>query len=283
MTPIFKSGNKELLTNYRPISVLPCFSKILERIMYNRLYDHFNQNNLLFEKKFGFRSSHSTEHAVVELFDELINSFDNKNFTLGVFIDLSKAFDTVNHEILLKKLQSYGIIGNHLNWFKSYLRERKQFIANAQSKTELKIIQCGVPQGSILGPLLFLIYINDLFKSSPVLKFIMFADDTNLFFSHKDVNSLYETVNIELEKVNIWFKANKLSLNVSKTNYILFHQKRKEDYLPLRLPSLTINNCEINRVTKTKFLGLIVDEHLTWNEHIKVVEKQDFKKSRNIV
>ena len=159
-------------------------------------------------------------------------------FTLGIFIDLSKAFDTVNHQILLKKLEYYGIRNNSLKWFENYLHKRQQYLHADDITTNLQRIRCGVPQGSILGPLLFLIYVNDLNKSSTKLQPIMFADDTNLFYSHKNINVLFNTVNKELEKIDEWFKSNKLSLNVKKTNYIFFHKKTQRDNIPLKLPEL---------------------------------------------
>ena len=197
----FKSGKKELHTNYRPISVLPCFSKILERIMYNRLYEYLNQNNIFYNKQFGFGGGHSTDHPLINLVDNIYSSFNENKYTLGVFIDLSKAFDTVDHEILLKKLELYGVKGNVLNWFKSYLKNRKQYIEIEDQKTDCLNIKCGVPRGSVLGPLLFLIYVNGLSYSSGLLEPIMFADDTKLFFSHKDIKELFRIVNIELDKI----------------------------------------------------------------------------------
>ena len=160
VSPIFKNSEKNLLTNYRPISVLPCFSKILERIMYDRLYSYLTENKILFKKQFGFRSGHSTDHALLELIDQICECFDKKKYFLGIFVDLSKAFDTVNHKILIKKLENYGICGKNLLWFKSYLSNRKQYLEykdnfNEQKTTNLLQIKCGVPQGSILGPLLF--------------------------------------------------------------------------------------------------------------------------------
>ena len=279
VTPIFKSGDSTVLTNYRPISVLPCFSKILERIMYNRLQKHLSENNLLFERQFGFQSSKSTEHAILELSDEILNSFEKNNFTVGVFIDLSKAFDTVNHDVLIKKLSYYGINTNNLAWFSSYLRNRQQYISADGVCTESQNITCGVPQGSILGPLLFLIYVNDLNKASKILQPIMFADDTNLFYSHRNIKTLFYTVNKELEHINEWFKSNKLSLNVRKTNYIFFHKKRKKDDIPLKLPELLINNNRIDRVNSTKFLGIILNEHLSWENHINIIENKISKNS----
>ena len=146
VTPIFKSGKKELLTNYRPISVLSCFSKILERIMYNRVYNYLNDNNLLFHKQFGFRKSHSTDHALIELINSTYDSFNQNKYTLGVFIDLSKAFNTVDHNILIDKLNLYGIKNNSLKWFSSYLSNRKQFIQAGAIKTSNLNVICGVPQ-----------------------------------------------------------------------------------------------------------------------------------------
>ena len=183
VSPIFKTGDTSLLGNYRPISVLPVFSKILERIMYNRLYNFLIKNNLLFSRQFGFQKNTSTEHAIIQLADDITKSFFKGEFTLGIFIDLSKAFDTVNHSILLNKLDHYGINGKTKTWLESYLRNRHQYIGFGKCKfTKLLKISCGVPQGSILVPLLFLIYVNDLNKASTDLLPIMFADDINIFF-----------------------------------------------------------------------------------------------------
>ena len=279
VTPIFKSGEETFLNNYRPISVLPCLSKILERIMYNRLYTFLNENNLLYEKQFGFQAAHSTDHAIVELANQIYSKFNENKFTLGVFIDLSKAFDTVDHDILLTKLKFYGIHNMNHKWFRSYLTSRKQFIECDKTKTKTNIITCGVPQGSILGPLLFLIYVNDLNKSSNILNPIMFADDTNLFYSHNDIKTLFKTVNNELKNIHEWFKANKLSLNADKTKYVFFHKTRISDYLPLQLPTLYIDAYKIKRVYFTKFLGVMLDENLTWKKHIELIES---KMSKNI-
>ena len=224
VTPIYKGEGSSDVSNYRPISVLPCFSKILERIMYNRLYKYLIENNILYSKQFGFQNGHSTDHAVVQLVDQIIESFENNQYTLGVFIDLSKAFDTVDHSILLKKLELYGITDRNHVWLKSYLSDRRQFVQiNEKEKTSLETISCGAPQGSILGTLLFLLYVNDLKNASNILDPIMFADDTNLFFTHKDIRYLFQIVNQELENISQWFVSNKLSLNIK--NKILIFSK----------------------------------------------------------
>ena len=186
------------MTNYQPISVLPRFSEMLERIMYNRRYKYLTESNLLYFKQFGFQKGHSPEHAILHSVEQINKSFEKNELTLGMFLDLSKAFDTVVHQILLKKLEYYGIAENNLRWFENYLKDRQQFVSFEHNSTKKVTVTWGVPQGSILGPLLFLLCVNDLHHVLKALNPIMFADGTNFFFSHSDINILFEKMNQEL-------------------------------------------------------------------------------------
>ena len=179
--------------------------------------------------------------------NQITEAFSQGKYTLWIFLDLSKAFDTVNHNILLEKLKAYGIQSENLKWFRSYLSNRKQFLLYDDFKTEVKIVKCGIPQSSILGPLLFLIFVNDLSNSTKDLDPVLFADDTNLFCSDNNIRTLFETANQELSQINDWFLANKLSLNVEKTKYMLFHKCIDQENIPLKLPLLQLNSNIIER------------------------------------
>ena len=222
VTPIFKKGSHLLPDNYRPISVLGHINKIYETLLYSRLSTHFNNNNLLYKYQYGFREGHSTTQALVELTDSLKNTIDNGNYACGIFIDLTKAFDTVNHNILIDKLKKYGVSGNAINLLKSYLDDRMQYVEINKTKSSLSKISCGVPQGSVLGPLLFLIYINDLPNCCLLRKVRIFADDTVIFFECQNQNQLSETIEDILKNLNDWFVANKLTMNVEKSNFCIF-------------------------------------------------------------
>jgi len=272
VVPIFKQGNRAEASNYRPISILPYFAKLLEKLMYIRLYNYICQNNFLYPLQHGFQSGHSTAMSLIDLQDKISLAIDNNEFSLGIFIDLAKAFDTVDHVILVNKLENYGIRGLQLKWFKNYLDQRLQCVNCNGATSKLKTIKCGVPQGSNLGPLLFLIYINDLPNASSILNLILFADDTNIFLSHKSIENLFMIANHELTLIADWFKANRLSLNLQKTNFVLFRSSRKS--LPVSDYSLSIENSEISQVKSAKFLGVHIDEHLTWNVHINNIENK---------
>ena len=195
--------------------------------------------------------------------NQITDAFSQGKYTLGIFIDLSKEFNTINYNNLLEKLKAYGIQSENLKWFKSYLSNRKQFISYNHSKTEMKTVKCGVPQGSILGPLFLLIFVNDLNNSTKVLDSVLFADNTNLFCSDSDIRAVFEIANQELGQIGDLFLANKLSLNVEKTKYTLFRKHTDQENIPSKLPLLQLNDSIIERENSLKFLGIILDEHLT--------------------
>jgi hypothetical protein len=195
----------------------------------------------LVDDQFGFRKNRATYMAIMNMQEKISAAIDNHEFSVGIFIDLSKAFDTINHEILIGKLEYYGIRGVALDWFRSYLQFRQQYVYLNNVSSSLRPVVCGVPQGSVLGPLLFILYINDIVKCSDILKFILFADDTNLFYSNRNFYVLEQEINVELSKLAIWFAANKLSLNATKSNYIIFGFKKSQDLLLLFLMTMSWN------------------------------------------
>ena len=209
------------LSNYRPISVLNIYSKIFERLMYNRLIQFLDKNKVLYQNQFGFRQGHSTHHALITLVDNITKSLDNGDVVIGVFLDLKKAFDTVNHKIFKNKLYHYGIRVNVLKWFESYLTNRSQFVLFNGNKSDIRDVTCGVPQGSILGPLLFILYINDFAKVSDKLFYVLLQMTLMYFLNGKNINTFVATVHHELSKLYIWLFANKLTLNVSKSHFML--------------------------------------------------------------
>ena len=258
--PLFKSGDKSLFSNYRPISLLPSLSKIFERVIFDQLLGYFTNNNLLCLDQFGFRPGHSTELAALRLVPKWI---DVKYLLIYIYIDISKAFDTLNHSILLGKLQYYGVTGASLSLLDNYLSDRCQYVEYNDHRSNTLPITTGVPQGSVLGPLLFLIYINDLSMVSDVFNMLMYADDTTLY-CNIDQNVSEEVINNELSKVSQWLAANKLSINVTKTKYMVFHLHKKV----VTCPDLQLNGNKIERVTQFNFLGLILQSNLSCQSYI---------------
>ena len=228
VVPIFKNGLKSDITSYRPISVLPSFSKVYEKVVSKRLNSFCMKNNIINEFQCRFRPHHSTHMALLHLYDRLTEAIEANEFTVGVFVDLQKAFDTIDHGILLKKLEHYGMRGVALEWIKCYLTNRKQCVKLNGVSSSYKCIECGVPQGSILGPLLFIVYINDIQNCSNVLQFILFADDTNIIASDKNWIHLENKLNTELSKLTAWFNSNKLPLNVKRLIIWCSGQKKKQ-------------------------------------------------------
>ena len=267
VVPIHKKGDVQNLNNYRPISLLSSFSKILEKIVYRRLYSFFDRFNLFSNSQFGFRRGHSTSHANCLLVDKVAASFEKKLCTLGIFLDLSKAFDTINHKILLHKLDHYGIRGTALNWFMSYLTGRTQQVCyNGVASSNINEINLSVPQGSILGPLLFIIYVNDFPNCLKYGTSLSFADDTSIFISGKTARTLFDKGNDELCNIDNWLVANKLFLNANKTKCVYF--KTANSKTPPSDLNLVIRNIPIERVSSVRVLGTIIHENLSWKEHM---------------
>ena len=278
--PLYKKDDKHLLDNYRPISLLTSISKVFEKIVFKQMYDYFTANKLFYDHQYGYRTLHSTELAAMEMTDRIILDIDKKKLPISVFLDLSKAFDTLDHEILLQKLKYYGISEVPLRWLSSYLSDRHQYVEFDGVKSITLPLTTGVPQGSILGPLLFIIYMNDVHMASSHFTPIVYADDTNLYstigaFSinthPNSINNkeLSDKINKELYNISDWLAINKLSLNAKKTKYMVFHTKQRNiSHLNL---DLEINNHKIDRVSDFNFLGLTIDENLTWREHVQKI------------
>jgi len=263
--PIFKKDNPLLCNNYRPISLLPIFSKIFEKIIYSRMYNFIDKNNLLYEKQFGFRSNHSTSHALISLIESIKNCLDDKKIVGGVFIDLAKAFDTVNHEILCNKLSYYGFRGKFNDLLKSFLSDRKQYVSINGVDSEYLDINCGVPQGSTLGPLLFILYINDLNYSLKYSTASHFADDTCLLYASKNPKTLETNLNYDLKRLNQWLYANRLSLNIDKSKLLLFHSKYNKKKFDI---NIKMKGIKLTPSSSVKYLGLYLDDNLSWDYHI---------------
>ena len=264
--PLYKGKSMDLTINYRPISLLITMSKVAEKVMYTRLYSYLEKNKVLFDSQYGFRSKRSCEQAIAELSGHVLQSRNHHEESAGIFLDLSKAFDTLDHNILLAKLERYGIRGTINNWFRNYLENRSLVTkVNTSPHTTIKSdryhITHGTAQGSCLGPLLLIIFVNDIHHLPIYGKLILFADDTTLFNSSKSLQYLRFTLDHDLCVLVDWFKANKLSLNFSKT--VAMHFWNKDSKLQLR-----IDNYEIPIVNSTKFLGVHIDNFLKWDIHI---------------
>lgn len=272
IVPLFKSGEKSNISNFRPISILPTLSKVFEKIMLNQLLEHFQNNDLLHSQQFGFRKGRSTTDAASEFIKYIYEMWNNSCDAIGIFCDLSKAFDCVEHRTLLLKLEHYGLTSNALNLISSYLSNRMQSVVINGTKSNGTEIKLGVPQGSILGPFLFLVYMNDL----PCIvenncKIVLFADDTSLIFQVDRKTMNFDYINDTLAKISNWFTVNNLLLNSNKTKCIRFA-------LPnVKLAStvnIKLNDEYLELIDKTTFLGLTVDKNLQWSPHISSLAKK---------
>ena len=275
--PLHKSGDKTDTNNYRPISLLSALSKILEKVVHKQTYQYV-ENKVLTVSQFGFRRQRETAQAVLA-FLKNIKEGESNRYHAAIFIDIKKAFDTVSHELLLQKLDILGIRGMENQWFRNYLMDRTQSTIIGSSRSQHRKISCGVPQGSILGPLLFLIYINDMPRATELLS-ILFADDTTYQISSNSLVELQRKANEELKRAEQWFNANYLTLHPKKTRYIIFKPDKKRNQADDTQVKLYLMGQEIERIGKDcketafKFLGLWIDEALDWQEHIsKTVKK----------
>ena len=233
-------------------------------MMYSRLYNFFEFHNCIYKNQFGFRTNHSTFHALVSITEDIRQALDNNSFACGIFIDLQNAFDTVDHNILLKKLEQYGVRGLANDWFHSYLLNRKQYVSINGFDSNMHNMKFGVPQGSVLGPLLFLIYINDLHLSIHYSTTRLFADDTNLLIKNNCLKQLKKQLNLDLRCLNNSLKANKISLNSGKTELIIFRHINKPINYDLKIK---INGKMLYPSSHIKYLGIFIDSHLNWSFH----------------
>lgn len=264
--PIFKKGNHLNISNYRPISLLPNLSKILEKYINNKLMQYLKSNYIISPNQYGFQSGKSCDDALLHATSLIYNYLDTSQKPLGIFLDLQKAFDVVNHKLLLKKLQEIGIGGKLLSLFENYLHNRIQITKIGNVHSEELEITCGVPQGSILGPTLFLIYINDLCKLNIDGHIISFADDTLLIFAKPTWVESFNCANFWLAKVYNWLNSNKLILNTEKTCYLSFILKNR--YKPNKNLSISVNNVTLKNKDHVSYLGLTIDENFRWTKHL---------------
>lgn len=252
-----------IFSYYRPISILPVFSKGLEKIILKRLTSFADRFQILTSAQYGFRKHMSTESALLAQKEYILENFENKNMVLGIFLDFTKAFDLINHDILLLKLEHYGFRGNVLSLISSYLQHRSQYVDVNHNYSTVRPVKSGVPQGSILGPFLFILYVNELVNIDESVKYIIYADDTSLFFAGKSGIHLTEWANKTLRLINNWATINDLKINISKSKAILFRPRHTNFTL---LP-IQINNKEIEVVPCFKTLGVYFTEYMSWEKH----------------
>ena len=265
VVPVFKSGNKCEIKNYRPISTLPFLSKIFEKLTAERIYTYLNKENIISDRQYGFQKNIGTIDAIIRFMDRTYTSLSKKEYVLSVFVDFSKAFDTLSHDILLSKLHYYGFRGIVYDWFASYLSNRQQRVDFKGSISPVETINTGIPQGSVLGPLLFILYINDLINASKIFDVVLYADDATLLYSDSCINNLFNVVNNELNNIFQWTCANKLSLNIDKTKYMVISTKT----VATSGYSLILNDNVLEQVRNFNFLGILIDDKLTFKDHIK--------------
>jgi hypothetical protein len=291
IVPIFKQGDPTMCDNYRPIALVDSFSKILEKMVAIDLANHLDRNNLLFKHQYGFQRGKSTEHNLIHVTNYIGQALNDSKWCIGIFLDLKKAFDTVQHDILLRKLEKFGVRGTALRWFTTYLSNRTQCVDIDGTLSDFRRIIMSVFQGSSLGPILFLCFINDIFNCTN-LDMFLFADDTNALSTHDNLNTLIDFVNNELRKLASWFKANKLVLNISKTKYMIFRTKNrainmlnKNIFIDFNDPNSEYDNDKVVNLQRVhnngnsnnqtyKLLGVLFDEFLSFNQHLSYIQSK---------
>ena len=266
VVPIFKAGDPSDPSNYRPISILPLLSKIYEKIVHGQLYQYLEDRSVFYEKQFGFRQGKSTTQSVLDQLQYTYDNLDRDEYVISIFLDFKKAFDSVDHAVLLSKLHFYGVRGVTHAWFKSYLSNRQQYVNVNGVDSSVSTLTHGVPQGSVLGSLLFLIFINDLPNSSSYFRFNLFADDSTLSctFNKSNICNTSTIINHNLLRLNHWLRSNKIMINATKTKYIIFSYDST-----VTLPStIRLNDGILEQINCTKFLGVYLDQHLRFSHHI---------------
>lgn len=271
ITPIYKKGHKNKADNYRPISILSALSKPFEKIIHDRLASFFSNHNLISKNQFGFQPRSNTTSATVSLINNIQSNIDQRRTCSAIFVDVSKAFDCVPHDVLLLKLDRYGVRGNAHTLIESYLSNRKQIVEINGHRSSEKVINYGVPQGSILGPLLFIIYINDIFDLPLRGTLQLYADDAVLVYSSDNIDQLYVDMQHDLNLINQWFFHNGLTVNASKTKYLIFSSTDRFSNIGYEL---NLGNDQIERVNSISYLGLTIQQNLKWNKHVENIHSK---------
>ena len=267
--PLFKALDRFSFQNYRPITSLNLLSKLLEKLMNCRLSNYLDKHSLISQHQYGFKKGFSTSDALLRFTNEVVNALNDRKYLVAVYLDLSKAFDTVNHKILLSKMERLGIRGLALDWYRSYLKDRTVQVEVDKILSKKMVVNIGVPQGSVTAPTLFLIYINDMCNVSDALDMVQFADDTTLYMVGDNLTELSYRMSGELAKIDRWLVANRLSLNLTKTSYMVFsHNNIPDD------PKISVRNVDIGRVHKTSFLGINIDDQLKFSYHVDSVARK---------
>ena len=266
VTALYKKKSRSLPENYRPISLLNIFGKVFEKLVYIQMMNFIDKHKILFVYQYGSRKKHSTSLALIDIVDKIKFALDKNDYALDILLDITKAFDSINHDILITKLENYGFRGHSSVFLRSYLSGRTQFTSLQSCTSDMRTISYGVPQGSILGPLLFLLYINDIQYVSREIDLRLFADDTAIFLHHRDPNILIHQGKLTMKQIMTWFETNKLSLSIGKSNFILFHGRNKNP--KNQITAIDIGDESILRTYSAKYIGLTLDENLSWDAHI---------------